>query len=156
MAGTPTSEAVLEHVEVFTPEYCHAVFCYFDCQSTETATVADLGTYISEQYHPNRDQTDIAIHLHHATLPALADAGLVEYDPRSQTARYTDTVGCNFLPVFRRPVRRNPEMTYNRPYEPLQQVVETLVVAFEVAQPLFHFVADSDRAHMYTVCTGGW
>jgi hypothetical protein len=28
-----------------------------------------------------------------------------------------DTVGCNDLPVFRRPVRRNPEMIYNRPYE---------------------------------------
>jgi hypothetical protein len=30
---------------------------------------------------------------------------------------WTDTVGCNDLPVFRRAVRRNPEMTYNRPYE---------------------------------------
>jgi hypothetical protein len=29
---------------------------------------------------------------------------------------YTHTVGCNCLPVFRRSVRRNPEMTYNRPY----------------------------------------
>jgi hypothetical protein len=28
-----------------------------------------------------------------------------------------DTVGCNCLLVFRRPFRRNPEMTYNRPYE---------------------------------------
>jgi len=28
-----------------------------------------------------------------------------------------DTVGCNCLPVSRRQFRRNPEMTYNRPYE---------------------------------------
>jgi len=27
------------------------------------------------------------------------------------------TVGCNDLPVFRRPIRRDPEMIYNRPYQ---------------------------------------
>jgi hypothetical protein len=27
------------------------------------------------------------------------------------------TVGCTDRPVFRRPVRRNPGMTYNRPYQ---------------------------------------
>jgi hypothetical protein len=29
----------------------------------------------------------------------------------------TDTVGCTDLPVFRRPIRRNPELIYNRPYD---------------------------------------
>jgi membrane protein len=34
------------------------------------------------------------------------------------------TVGCNDLPVFRRAVRRNPEMTYNRPYQTVIERVE--------------------------------
>jgi len=35
------------------------------------------------------NETAIAVSLHHATLPKLADAGLLEYDPRSKTARYS-------------------------------------------------------------------
>lgn len=36
----------------------------------------------------DRDETDIAITLHHSTLPKLADTDLLDYDPRSKTARY--------------------------------------------------------------------
>jgi len=88
MAEIPRSTVGLEHLGAFTPKYCQAVFQYFDQQSTETATVTDLGAYISQQHRTDEDETDIAISLHHSTLPKLDDAGLIEYDPRSTTVRY--------------------------------------------------------------------
>ena len=48
----------------------------------------DLYTSIQEQTHPDKDETDIAITLHHSTLPKLADTDLLDYDPRSKTVRY--------------------------------------------------------------------
>ena len=90
MREVSNSTVVLEHFGVFTPEYCQAVFQYFERHATETATVTDLTAYISEQHRSDEDETAIAVSLHHATLPKLADAGLLEYDPRSNTARYSD------------------------------------------------------------------
>ena len=87
MSNVPKSTELPEHLEQFTPEYCQAVFQYFEQHATEAATVPDLGAYISAQHRLDEDETDIAISLHHATLPKLADAGLIEYDPRSKTVR---------------------------------------------------------------------
>jgi hypothetical protein len=89
MSNVPKTTVLLDHLEEFTPEYCQAVFQYFEQQSLETATVADLAAYVSDQHGSDEDETTIAISLHHATLPKLADAGLIEYDPRSKTARYS-------------------------------------------------------------------
>jgi len=89
MSEVPKSTVVPEHLEVFTPEYCQAVFQYFEQHSTKTATVTDLGAYISEHHQLDEDETAVAISLHHSTLPKLADAGLLEYDPQSNTARYS-------------------------------------------------------------------
>jgi hypothetical protein len=36
--------------------------------------------------------------------------------PASSAVASSDTVGCTDVPVFRRPVRRNPELIYNRPH----------------------------------------
>jgi len=90
MSEVPESTAVPEHLEGFMPEYCRVVFQYFEQQSPETATVTDLAAYVSDQHWSDEDETAIAISLHHATLPKLADAGLLEYDPQSNTARYSD------------------------------------------------------------------
>ena len=89
MSEETESTAAPDYFDVFTPEYCQAVFQYFEQQPPETATVTDLAAYASDQHRSDGDETAIAISLHHATLPKLADAGLIEYDPRSQTARYT-------------------------------------------------------------------
>jgi len=88
MSETRKSTVVSEDLEVFTPEYCQAVFQYFEQQSPETATVTDLAAYASDRHRSNEDETAIAISLHHATLPKLADVGLLEYDSQSNTARY--------------------------------------------------------------------
>jgi hypothetical protein len=84
----PVSEVVTEYLDVFAPKYWRAVVDYFDRHSTTVATVEDLCTFIQEQTHPDKDETDIAITLHHSTLPKLADTDLLDYDPRSKTARY--------------------------------------------------------------------
>jgi len=89
MSERTESTGAPDYFEVFTPEYCQAVFQYFEQQSSETATVTDLAAHISEQHRSDEDATTIAISLHHATLPKLADAGFLEYDPRSNTARYS-------------------------------------------------------------------
>ena len=89
MSEKKASAVVPEHLDVFTPEYSRAVFRYFERHATETATVTNLGAYISEHHRPDEEETTVAISLHHATLPKLADAGLIEYDPRSHTARYS-------------------------------------------------------------------
>jgi len=81
-------ETILDRLDVLTPKHCASILQYFDQNATETATVSDLGAFVHEQNRCVGDETDIAIHLHHSTLPKLADAGLVEYDPRSKTARY--------------------------------------------------------------------
>jgi hypothetical protein len=89
MCEVPASTERLEHLDVITPEYWQAVFQYFDQHSTETATVTDLVAYILEHHRTDEEATAVTISLHHATLPKLADAGLIEYDPRSNTARYS-------------------------------------------------------------------
>jgi len=71
-----------------TPDYCRLVLQYFDRHSTEVATVDDLGAYIHDQDPSEQDETHIAIRLHHVTLPKLADHGYIDYDPKSNTARY--------------------------------------------------------------------
>ena len=89
MSQKKASAVVPEHLDFFTPEYSQAVFRYFEQHATETATVTNLGAYISEHHRPDEEETAVAISLHHATLPKLADAELVEYDPRSKTVRHS-------------------------------------------------------------------
>jgi hypothetical protein len=60
---------------------------YFDQDATETATVSDLGAFVREQNRSAGEETATAIHLHHSTLPKLADAGIIDYDPRGEVPR---------------------------------------------------------------------
>lgn len=65
---------------------CRAVLTYFRDTAAEVASVEDLADEINNQDHGGPDLT--AVQLHHATLPRLADAGVVEYDARSNAVRY--------------------------------------------------------------------
>lgn len=68
--------------------YYPAVLGYFHSHSIEVATIDDLVSYIRAQDEPRANDTQIATYLHHITLPRLADAGCIDYDTRSNTARY--------------------------------------------------------------------
>ncbi|ADB63572.1 hypothetical protein Htur_4803 (plasmid) [Haloterrigena turkmenica DSM 5511] len=58
----------------------------------KTATVTELITHLMDQEaqrtgtRPGRDQLEMTVH--HIHLPKLTDAGIVEYDARSQELRY--------------------------------------------------------------------
>lgn len=84
--GTGRAEAVPGHLHEPARTYYRIVIQYFRRQSPEVATVDDLATVVRNQ--ADADEARIALYLHHDTLPRLADAGYIEYDTRSNTARY--------------------------------------------------------------------
>ncbi|MFD1586851.1 hypothetical protein ACFR9U_07640 [Halorientalis brevis] len=60
--------------------------CLYLMRSDQTVvTVDDLVEILADE---DDDQERLAIDLHHRHLPKLADAGIVEYDARSNTTRY--------------------------------------------------------------------
>lgn len=83
-----SSEAVDEFLRVLAHERCRFVLYYFARHSTEAATIDDLTDFIHDQNQRHVDPKRIRTRLHHVTLPRLADVGVLEYDARSNTARY--------------------------------------------------------------------
>lgn len=79
-------EEVDELFTVLADPHCRTIIFYFRNTSTEVATVADL----TSEVESGVTDEEIAIQLHHSALPRLDDAGIVEYDPRSNTVRYLD------------------------------------------------------------------
>lgn len=82
--------------EVLTEQRRRYVLYYFNEHETAVATVDDLAAQLSTWEREWEDRTDqpperhrenLRIDLHHVHLPDLADAGLIDYDARSQTAR---------------------------------------------------------------------
>lgn len=79
-------EVIDDHLDVLADRDCRAAVEYFQAESTESATVEEIAAFVRDRY--DRDEADgIAVRLHHSALPRLDDAGLVEYDHRSNTAR---------------------------------------------------------------------
>lgn len=69
------------------PHYRSIIF-YVRNSSAEAASVADL----TSEVETRATEEEIAIQLHHSALPRLDDAGIIEYDTRTTTARYLDHV----------------------------------------------------------------
>lgn len=84
--NSPRHDEVDDLLTVLTDEHCRATLSHFEETAAATATVGDLADEISTQL--GSDPERVAIRLHHATLPRLDDAGIVDYGPRSNTARY--------------------------------------------------------------------
>lgn len=84
--GEPTPTLSEMVINQYALQYYHLVLEHFRTHSTAVATVDELAAAISDQQ--DEAQREVAIRLHHATLPKLAEAGLIDYDPRSHTARY--------------------------------------------------------------------
>lgn len=61
------------------------VLAYLSEMQGETADVGDLAEHVADEVDRRRALTA----LYHVHLPKLADAGVVEYDRRSETVRYT-------------------------------------------------------------------
>jgi len=68
------------------------IVLYLRNHSDETTTLDDLGVHLcnleAERGGERPDQNQMTVKLHHNHLPALADAGVIEYDPSSKEVRY--------------------------------------------------------------------
>lgn len=65
---------------------CRAVLTHFRDAPAEVASLRGLADAIGEHDQGGADRT--AAELHHAALPRLAGAGVVDYDARSRTVRH--------------------------------------------------------------------
>lgn len=75
-------------VDVRDRPYCYTVLQYFRGRSADVATVEDLASFVNGSGGPDGSASDAAVRLHHVTLPRLADAGYLDYDPTTKTARF--------------------------------------------------------------------
>jgi len=50
--------------------------------------LTDLADRVAERESDGDDCETVAIALHHVHLPKLAEGGVIDYDPRSETVRY--------------------------------------------------------------------
>ena len=90
MSPTDLPPSVADHPRERTQRCSRDVLEYFEERATDTATVEELLNYVLDERRSNAEtaEADVATHLHHITLPRLADAGIIEYDGRSNTARF--------------------------------------------------------------------
>jgi hypothetical protein len=66
------------------------VLRYFDAAATDTADVDTLIAHLASE-QPPASRARQAARLHHVTLPKLDHAGVIDYDPRTATARFADS-----------------------------------------------------------------
>ena len=85
-----TSTDLLHHL--LSNERRRLLLSYLIERPGERVTVDDVTDWITEQEQPDpgpvshRDR--VTIDLHHVHLPKLADAGVIEHDPVTETIRY--------------------------------------------------------------------
>ena len=68
------------------------VLNYFRESSASVASLDELADYVAEKKPSSGFESaeQVAVHLHHAGLPKIADAGILDYDPRTKTVRRHD------------------------------------------------------------------
>lgn len=84
-SGDPDLD-VDEQLTVLADEDCRRVVYYFRRRPVETATLEELGRFVRER--TDGDAGRAQVQLHHAVLPKLAEAGLLDYDPRHNEVQY--------------------------------------------------------------------
>ena len=82
------SVSIDERFDALARTDCRAVIQFFRNGSIEEATFDDLVTGIVDGSYWDTDESHARLCLHHFALPKLADAGILDYDPRSKTVRY--------------------------------------------------------------------
>lgn len=70
------------------PGYTGLVHQYCVDHVADVATLDALTAHLRDHEAVETDGIDVQVRLHHVTLPKLAENGVIEYDPRSHTARY--------------------------------------------------------------------
>lgn len=66
-----------------------SVLVHFRQSGVDVASLEELAAAVAERRdRPGADVDSIALYLHHAGLPKLAETGIVDYDARGNTVRY--------------------------------------------------------------------
>lgn len=73
-------------LSVLSDPHARAVCQYFQSRGTEVVSLDDLVGSVSER--GGQDVEHLEIHLHHVALPKLADVGVVDYEPGTNTVVY--------------------------------------------------------------------
>lgn len=65
----------------------YTIYCLV-CEDAEVFDYETVSAYLADRCPDVGGRQEQQIVLHHETLPRLADAGVVDHDPRSETIRY--------------------------------------------------------------------
>lgn len=66
------------------------VLTFFEESDANRAHIDELVEFIGDRDSNTSDPDSLAATLHHATLPALADTGFIDYDREEHTVRYRE------------------------------------------------------------------
>ncbi|MFC4451876.1 DUF7344 domain-containing protein [Halorussus aquaticus] len=75
-----------ELLPILANHHCRTILSYFQDSADDVALVQDLTDEISKQAHGGIEQN--ILKLQHSALPRLTDAGVIDYDRRSETVQY--------------------------------------------------------------------
>lgn len=75
-----------ELVTALADERCRAVVSFFRDYSGDSASVETLACVLCDRRRDGQER--YAVRLHHVTLPALAETGVVDYDPETNVVHY--------------------------------------------------------------------
>lgn len=73
-------------VTALADERCRAVVSFFGDYSGDSASVETLACVLCDRGREGQER--YAVRLHHVTLPALAETGVVDYDPETNVVHY--------------------------------------------------------------------
>lgn len=75
-------------LEVLADEQRRCVVAYLSDTSDDVASVSELTRHVTKHCADAHNREQVAVNLHHVGLPKLEEAGVLEYDSRSNTVRY--------------------------------------------------------------------
>lgn len=84
-----------EMLKILSNTHRRAILWHFQQSPEDVTTTGHLAKIIARQEGMEVDQT--VIQLRHSTLPRLEDAGVIDYDPMSNTVRYLGHSGLEAL-----------------------------------------------------------
>lgn len=81
------SESLTQLLAALAESQCRRVVSHFLHDDDKRATLAEVAAAVAAM-DARLDENDVALTLHHTTLPKLSEAGVVTYDPESRWVRY--------------------------------------------------------------------
>lgn len=85
---TKDSQAIDTTLRALADEQRRLVIRYLRETPGGITSYDELQSHLTSQSSAEFTPREAAIRLHHVLLPALADAGIIEHDPQSETVRY--------------------------------------------------------------------